>query len=108
MKPLSIIVKASWDDEAKVWVASSTDIDGLAVEAETLESLQVKVTAALTDLIELSGDRFDLLGICMKCIRNGSRTFGLYADDARHIGDPAQRHEVFEALMDSGDDIAIA
>jgi Domain of unknown function (DUF1902) len=60
MKPVSIIVKASWDDEAKVWVASSTDIDGLAVEAETLESLQVKVTAALTDLIELSGDRFDL------------------------------------------------
>ncbi|MDX3927659.1 MAG: DUF1902 domain-containing protein [Shinella sp.] len=35
MKHVSIIVRAAWDEEASVWVATSSDIDGLAVEAET-------------------------------------------------------------------------
>ena len=51
----SLIVRADWDDEAKVWVASSTEIDGLAVEADTLERLGEKVEAAVLDLIELNG-----------------------------------------------------
>ncbi len=51
----SIIVRADWDPEAKVWVASSADITGLAVEAETIEALEGKVVAALSDLIELNG-----------------------------------------------------
>jgi hypothetical protein len=43
----SIIVRANWDDEAQVWVASTKDIDGLSVEAPTLEALEPKVLAAL-------------------------------------------------------------
>ncbi|WP_258162208.1 DUF1902 domain-containing protein [Rhizobium sp. TH2] len=31
-----IRVLCEWDEEAKVWVATSTDIDGLVVEAETV------------------------------------------------------------------------
>ena len=46
MRHSSIIVRASWDDEAGVWVASSTDIDGLAIEAATIEELEPKVLAA--------------------------------------------------------------
>ncbi|MFY9875785.1 MAG: DUF1902 domain-containing protein [Rhodomicrobium sp.] len=38
-----ILVRADWDDDAKVWVASSADIDGLATEAATLEELRDKV-----------------------------------------------------------------
>ncbi|WHA40073.1 DUF1902 domain-containing protein [Agrobacterium larrymoorei] len=60
MKTVSIIVRASWDDEAAVWVASSHDIDGLAVEAETVEQLEKKVLAAISDLIELNGVESDL------------------------------------------------
>ena len=60
MKTVSIIVRALWDDEAAVWVASSHDIDGLAVEAETVELLEKKVLAAITDLIELNGVDSDL------------------------------------------------
>jgi hypothetical protein len=52
---LSIVVHATWDDEASVWVATSNDIDGLAVEAESMEELEPKVRAALADLIELNG-----------------------------------------------------
>lgn len=51
----SIIVRANWDDDAEVWVATTKDIDGLAVEAPTLEELEPKVAAALSDLIELNG-----------------------------------------------------
>lgn len=56
----SIIVRANWDDEAGVWAASSRDIDGLSVEAPTLEALEPKVLAALSDLIELNGIESDL------------------------------------------------
>lgn len=61
MRQNTIIVRADWDEEANVWVATSTDIDGLAVEAETVDALYEKVAAALLDLIELNGgDAFDL------------------------------------------------
>ncbi len=55
MKHLSIVVRADWDEEASVWTASSNDIGGLAVEADTLEALEPKVVAALADLLELNG-----------------------------------------------------
>lgn len=55
MKHSSIVVRALWDAEAQVWVASSSDIDGLSVEAESIEALNAKVLAAIADLIELNG-----------------------------------------------------
>ena len=60
MKHASIIVRADWDEEAKVWVATSADIAGLAVEASTMEELQKKVLGAIEDLIELNGVASDL------------------------------------------------
>jgi hypothetical protein len=60
MKHISIIVRAAWDDEAKVWVATSSDIDGLAVEAETMELLEPKILEAVSDLLELNGVSSDL------------------------------------------------
>lgn len=60
MKHVSITVRADWDDEANVWVATSADIDGLAVEAATIEELEPKVVAAICDLIELNGMDCDL------------------------------------------------
>jgi hypothetical protein len=55
MQKHSIIVRADWDDEAGVWVATTSDIDGLAVEAETLETLADKACAAIIDLVEMNG-----------------------------------------------------
>ncbi|PDS38948.1 hypothetical protein CO665_06360 [Rhizobium anhuiense] len=48
-------MRADWDEEAGVWVASSTDIEGLAIEADTFEALKPKVVAVVTDLFELNG-----------------------------------------------------
>ncbi len=59
MKHETIVVRAEWDGVAGVWWASSTDIDGLAIEAETVDRLQEKVLDAIGDLIELNGLQFD-------------------------------------------------
>ena len=55
MNRLSIIVRATWDDEAEVWVAQSADVQGLATEAPTLEELREKILAIIPELIELNG-----------------------------------------------------
>ena len=60
LKSSLIIVRALWDEDAKVWVASSTDIPGLATEARTLEQLGRKILVMIEELIELNGLDIDL------------------------------------------------
>jgi hypothetical protein len=55
-----IVVRAVWDGEAQVWVATSSDVQGLAIEADTIELLKGKVVPAIEDLIELNGIDSDL------------------------------------------------
>lgn len=47
-------VRADWDAQAKVWVASSEDVPGLNTEAETFEALVEKVLAIVPELLELN------------------------------------------------------
>ena len=56
----SIVVKATWDDAARVWVAESDDIAGLVTEAETFDGLREKVLRMIPELIELNGFDSDL------------------------------------------------
>lgn len=44
-------VRAEWDEEAKVWVATSDDIPGLATEDETLEKLVAKLKVLIPELL---------------------------------------------------------
>ncbi len=69
-----IVVRAVWDGEARVWVASSEDISGLALEAETIEALQRKIAPAIEDLIELNGLEFDLREIPVEVRSEAHRT----------------------------------
>lgn len=52
-KPL--IVRAVWDDEAKVWVAESDDVPGLVTEADTVEALIRKLDTVIPELLEENG-----------------------------------------------------
>lgn len=54
MKQGSIVVHAIWDEDARVWVASSSDIDGLALEADTIEALEPRIRSAITELLILN------------------------------------------------------
>jgi predicted RNase H-like HicB family nuclease len=48
-------VRATWDEEARVWVAESDDVPGLATEADTLDALLAKLRIMLPELLELNG-----------------------------------------------------
>jgi hypothetical protein len=52
MKPIQI--DAQWDDEARVWIATSRDAPGLVVEAESWQSMIDEVRSVLPDLLELN------------------------------------------------------
>ena len=48
----SLFVRAEWDEEARVWVATSDDVPGLATEAETTEQLIEKLKVIIPELFE--------------------------------------------------------
>lgn len=48
-------VKAEWDEEANVWVASSDDVPGLATGADTIEALIDKLKVVIPELLEANG-----------------------------------------------------
>jgi predicted RNase H-like HicB family nuclease len=58
-------VHADWDPEAKVWVATSDDVPGLATEALTVEALAENLRIMIPELVEanqlLSGDQPDAI-----------------------------------------------
>ena len=47
-------VHAVWDHEARVWVASSDDVPGLATESETTEGLIEKLGTIIPELLEMN------------------------------------------------------
>jgi len=53
--PTSVMVKAEFDDEAKVWVATSADVPGLVVEHRSLETLLDNVGELIPILLAENG-----------------------------------------------------
>lgn len=49
------LVRAEWDAEASVWVATSDDAPGLAAEAETIESLAAMLRTMVPELLNTDG-----------------------------------------------------
>lgn len=52
-EPLKIM--ATWDDQARVWVAQSDDVPGLVAEAESPDKLILKLKVLIPELLELNG-----------------------------------------------------
>jgi predicted RNase H-like HicB family nuclease len=55
-----LMVRADWDADAGVWVASSGDVPGLATEAATVEALATKLTNLVPLLLEANGRAADV------------------------------------------------
>lgn len=53
--PRVLFIRAEWDDEAGVWVATSDDVPGLATEAETIEALSAKLEIMVPELLDANG-----------------------------------------------------
>jgi hypothetical protein len=49
-----LVVKALWDAEAAVWVATSDDVPGLVTESKTFETLLKKLRTLVPELLELN------------------------------------------------------
>jgi predicted RNase H-like HicB family nuclease len=49
---MTYTVTAFWDDDAKVWVATSDDVPGLVTEARTLDALVERVHAVTPELLD--------------------------------------------------------
>ena len=52
-------VEAVWDDEAKVWVAESSDVPGLITEADTVSALVQKLKYLIPELLVENGGNAD-------------------------------------------------
>ncbi len=52
----SIMVRATWDPEAEVFVATSEDVPGLVAEAATSAELSRKLVVLVPELLELNAD----------------------------------------------------
>jgi hypothetical protein len=50
-----IHIDAWWDDEARVWIATSEDAPGLVVEAPSWQTMIDEVRTLLPDLLEVEG-----------------------------------------------------
>ena len=61
-----IVVKAHWDDAAKVWLATSDDVPGLVVEADTWAGMISETQLVLPELLDASGQAGDKLSVTFK------------------------------------------
>jgi hypothetical protein len=61
-----ITIEARWDAEAAVWLATSSDVPGLVVEADTWPAMIEEVRLVLPDLLELSGQPNDKLSLTFR------------------------------------------
>jgi len=52
-------IRAEWDEEARVWVATSDDVPGLATEEATMEDLIRKLRIVVPELLEANGIKVD-------------------------------------------------
>jgi hypothetical protein len=61
-----INIQARWDGEASVWIATSSDVPGLVVEADSWPSMIEEVKLTLPDLLEVAGSPPDNLSLTFK------------------------------------------
>jgi predicted RNase H-like HicB family nuclease len=59
----SIIVKAEWNNEDGIWIATSDDVPGLVTGAASLELLAAKIGPMIVDMIEMNKLEFNLAEI---------------------------------------------
>lgn len=51
MRNKPLFVRVEWDETARVWVATSDDVPGLATEESSLESLIEKLKTMIPELL---------------------------------------------------------
>lgn len=47
-------IRFSWDDDARVWIATSDDVPGLVLESESFDALLERTRYAVPELLTLN------------------------------------------------------
>jgi predicted RNase H-like HicB family nuclease len=66
-----IVVRATYDPQAKVWWSESSDLYGLHAEGATLEELRDKLPAMIGDLIEANEPEWLGRDIAVEIVAHG-------------------------------------
>jgi hypothetical protein len=62
----NITIQARWDGETGVWIATSGDVPGLVVEADTWPAMIDEVRLVLPDLLDVTGRDAQNLSLTFK------------------------------------------
>lgn len=52
---MELLIKMTWDADARVWIAESDDVPGLVLESGSFDALVEKLRHAVPELLELNG-----------------------------------------------------
>ena len=63
------VLKAGFDEDARVWYVESSDIEGLHVEGDTFEAFRSNVADAAADLLEGEGGEIHIEIIAHASVR---------------------------------------
>ena len=66
---MTYLVNMTWDNEAAVWVATSDDVPGLALESGSLDALMERVRFAVPELLRLNGSAEQSIPLVFKSER---------------------------------------
>ncbi|WP_082541102.1 DUF1902 domain-containing protein [Pseudolabrys sp. Root1462] len=62
----NITIQARWDGEASVWIATSGDVPGLVVEADSWPGMIEEVRLILPEMMEVTGQTDKDLSLTFK------------------------------------------
>lgn len=52
---MDLLIKLSWDPDAQVWIAESSDVPGLVLESCSFDALIERLRYAVPELLALNG-----------------------------------------------------
>ena len=52
---MELLVKLTWDADARVWIAESDDVPGLVLESGSFDALIERVRVTVPELLDLNG-----------------------------------------------------
>ncbi|MGB0720339.1 MAG: DUF1902 domain-containing protein [Bdellovibrionales bacterium] len=78
MNKVVLTVNVIWDEDARMFVATSDDIPGLATEADSYEALLARVEAITPELLELNNNVPDVAEIPIAFHQNHYKSIRLH------------------------------
>ena len=67
---MEYIINTVWDNDARVWIATSDDIPGLVLESGSLDALMERVRIAAPEILALNGTIEDPVPLFFKSERH--------------------------------------